>query len=44
MHILFYRMSSETSDQFVIFDTIRSSVCFQKAVADGWIKVECDCY
>jgi len=39
MNILFYRMS----DQFVIFDTIRSSVCFQKAVAEGWIKVGCDC-
>ena len=35
----FYRMSSETSDQFVVFDTIRSSICFQKAVAEGWIKV-----
>ena len=30
---------SEASDQFVVFDTIRSSLRFQKPVADGWMKV-----
>ena len=33
------RVSSEASDQFVVFDTIRSSLRFQKPVADGWMKV-----
>ena len=36
------RLSTETSDHFVVFDTIRSSICFQKPVADGWMKV-CVC-
>lgn len=35
----FRRLSAETSDHFVVFDTIRSSICFKKPVADGWIKV-----
>ena len=33
------RLAAETSDHFVVFDTIRSSICFQKPVADGWTKV-----
>ena len=32
-------MSSEASSQFVVFDTIRSSIRFLKPVADGWMKV-----
>ena len=34
-----FRLAAETSDHFVVFDTIRSSICFQKPVADGWTKV-----
>lgn len=33
------RISTEASDQFMVFDTIRSSIRFQKPVADGWMKV-----
>ena len=36
---MIHRLSAETSDHFVVFDTIRSSICFQKPVADGWTKV-----
>lgn len=33
------REDSRSSDYFIVLDTIKSSICFQKAVADGWIKV-----
>ncbi len=33
------RQSSKTSGYFIVLDTIRSSICFQRPVADGWIKV-----
>lgn len=32
-------MSSEASNQFMVFDTMRSSIRFKKPVADGWMKV-----
>jgi len=38
-YVIFLFRSTKSSDYFVVLDTIRTSISFQKGVADGWIKV-----
>ena len=38
--IIIFHRNTKSSDYFVVLDTIRTSISFQKGVAEGWIKVK----